>query len=105
MKHLAICLSIALATITSACAPTQTSRGTGEVIDDASINTRVKTKIAQTQGLGDALTVNVNTFKGVVSLAGFVDTSEQMRMAVQAAKSVPGVTEVRNNLQLKPKTQ
>lgn len=105
MKHLAISLMIAFATLISACAPTEKSRGTGEFIDDASLTTRVKTKIAQTQGLGEALAINVDTYRGVVSLAGFVDTAEQSRMAVQAARSVPGVAEVRNNLQIKPRTQ
>lgn len=105
MKHLAVSLMIAFATLTSACAPTEKSRGTGEVIDDASVNTRVKTKIAQTQGLGEALKINVDTYRGVVSLAGFVDNAEQAKLAVQAARSVAGVTEVRNNLQIKPRTQ
>lgn len=103
MKRLAISISIVLATLISACAPTETSRGTGQFIDDASVNTRVKTKIAQTQGVGDALAINVDTYRGVVSLAGFVDNAEQARLAVEAARSVPGVTNVKNNLQIKPK--
>lgn len=105
MKHLAISISIVLATLISACSPTEKSRGTGEFIDDASVTTRVKTKIAQTQGVGDALAINVDTYRGVVSLAGFVDNAEQARVAVQAARSVPGVANVKNNLQVKPKTQ
>ncbi len=103
MKRLAISLSIVFATLLAACAPTEQSRGTGQVIDDASLTTRVKTKIAQTQGLGDALAINVDTYKGVVSLAGFVDNAEQMRIALQAARDVPGVASVKNNLEIKPR--
>ena len=105
MKHLAISISVVLATMISACAPTEKSRGTGEVIDDASLTTRVKTKIAQTQGLGEALNINVDSYRGVVSLAGFVDNAEQARMAVQAARGVPGVSDVKNNLQVKPRAK
>ncbi len=105
MKHLVMYSTLLFATLLSACAPTQTSRGTGQVIDDASLTTRVKTQIAQTQGIGDALAINVDTYRRVVSLAGFVDTPDQMRVALQAARSVAGVTEVRNNLQLKPRAK
>jgi hyperosmotically inducible protein len=105
MKRLAICLSIAFATMITACAPTENSRGTGQFIDDASVTTRVKTQLAQTAGLGEALAINVDTYRGVVSLAGFVNNAEQIQMAVQAAQRVPGVVSVRNNLQIKPRPQ
>lgn len=101
MRYFAICLSIAMAVAMTACAPTQTSRATGEVIDDAAITTRVKTEIAQTQGLGEALAINVSTYRGTVSLSGFVDTADQVKAATQAARRVPGVSDVKNNLEIK----
>jgi hyperosmotically inducible protein len=103
MKRLTISLSIAAAVLTAACAPTQNSRGTGEVVEDASITTRVKTKIAQMAGVSEAASINVDTYKNVVSLAGWVDSPEQARIALQAAQSVPGVQGVRNNLEIKPR--
>ncbi len=101
MRKLFACLSVAFAMGLVACAPTNTSRGTGEVVDDASITTRVKTEIAQTQGLGEAVAINVDTYRGVVSLAGFVDNETQARKAGEVARNVPGVTSVKNNLQIK----
>lgn len=103
MKFLTACLSMVMAAALTACAPTQTSRATGEVIDDAAITARVNTEIAKTQGLSEAATINVTTFRGVVSLAGFVDNQQQARAAVQAASRVPGVEQVKNNLQIKPR--
>lgn len=103
MKHPIYFFSIIFALFLSACAPTQTSRSTGQTIDDAAITARVKTEIAQTQGLGEAVAVNVDTYRGVVSLAGFVDNEQQRRNAEQAAKRVTGVEKVFNNLQLKRK--
>lgn len=102
MKILTICFALAFAALTAACAPTQTSRGTGQVFDDATLTAKVKTEIAQTQGLGKAAAINVDTYRGVVSLAGFVDNSQQATTAVKAARSVEGVKDVKNNLQIKP---
>lgn len=102
MKKFLATLSIIFAMGLVACAPTKTSRGTGEVVDDASITARVKTEIAQTQGMSEAAAINVDTYRGVVSLAGFVDNETQARKAVEAARNVPGVTSVKNNLQIKP---
>ena len=103
MKKLTYLCTVAFAAFLTACAPTQTSRGTGQVIDDAAITARVKTQIAQTQGLGEAAAINVDTYRGVVSLAGFVDNEQQVRTAVQAADKVPGVNKVVSNLQIKSK--
>ena len=102
MKKFLACLSVVSALGLAACSPTQTSRGTGEVIDDATLTSRVKTEIAQTAGLGDAAAINVDTYRGVVSLAGFVDNEAQARKAVEIASKVSGVTSVKNNLQIKP---
>lgn len=105
MKKLIACLTIILTMGLTACAPTKTSRGTGEVIDDASLTARVKTEIAKTQGVGEAATINVDTYRGEVSLAGFVDNQEQANKAVEAARKVPGVNSVKNNLQVKPRNK
>ncbi len=102
MKLMSAYAAVVVAGTLIACAPTQTSRGTGQVLDDVAVTAKVKTEIAQTQGLGEAAQINVDTYRGVVSLAGFVNSEQQARIAVQAARRVPGVEEVRNNLQVKP---
>jgi hyperosmotically inducible protein len=101
-KILTICLTLAFAALTAACSSTATSRGTGQVFDDATITTKVKTQIARDDGIGQAAAINVDTYRGVVSLAGFVDNEKQASSAVKAARSVEGVKEVKNNLQIKP---
>lgn len=103
MKKLATLLPIMFALLLGACAPTQTSRSTGQTLDDASITTRVKTAIAQTQGVGKAASINVDTYRGVVSLAGFIDTEQEKRDAEKTAAGVSGVEKVFNNLQIKNK--
>lgn len=101
MKLTSLLFSLVFSLFLAACAPTQTSRSTGETLDDAAITARVKTEIAQTQGIGEAAMINVDTYRGVVSLAGFVDSEQQRRIAEQAASKVKGVTRVINNLELK----
>lgn len=95
-------LPLCFAAVLGACAPTQTSRSTGQTLDDAAITTRVKTAIAQNESLGQALAVNVDTYRGVVSLSGFVDNRRQANEAARVATSVAGVERVINNLQVKP---
>lgn len=94
---------VALLAALMACAPTPTSRATGQVVDDATLTARVKTELAKTEGLGEAISINVDTYRGVVSLSGFVDNDQARQSAVNAARRVEGVSEVRNNLQIKPR--
>lgn len=101
MRMAKIFLPLVFALSAAACAPTQTSRSTGQTLDDSAITARVKTEIAQTAGMGEAAVINVDTYRGVVSLAGFVDNEQQKATAAQAAKRVPGVDKVVNNLEIK----
>jgi osmotically-inducible protein OsmY len=45
--------------------------------------------------------INVETFKGVVQLSGFVSSRADIAKAVEIARSVKGVTSVKNDMQLK----
>jgi osmotically-inducible protein OsmY len=70
----------------------------GEHIDDTTITTTVKAKLAAEKGT--TLTrVQVDTDRGVVQLSGVVETAADKAKAEQIARSVSGVKAVRNNLQ------
>jgi osmotically-inducible protein OsmY len=45
--------------------------------------------------------INVETFKGVVQLSGFVGTREDINRAVEIARGVKGVVSVKNDMRLK----
>src|SRR5687768_4173694 len=79
-----------------------TSRSAGEFTNDAALTAKVKTAIANDAGLGSAANINVNSYRGVVQLNGFVSSADQIQRAAQAAGKVEGVTRVDNNLQVKP---
>jgi len=82
------------------CAGTSKSEGTGEYVDDSVITTKVKTAIFKEPTLKSA-EINVETFKGVVQLSGFVSTQANIYKAVEVARNVNGVTNVKNDMRLK----
>lgn len=82
------------------CAGTSTKEGTGEYFDDTVITTKVKAAIFNEPSLKSA-EINVETFKGVVQLTGFVSSRADINKAVDVARGVMGVTSVRNDMRLK----
>jgi hyperosmotically inducible periplasmic protein len=76
------------------------SRSTGTYVDDKTISAKIKADL-----IGDPLTkareIDVNTYKGIVQLSGFVDTPEASQRAEQIARNTKGVVDVKNNLIVK----
>lgn len=85
----------------TACTPTPHRETVGEYMDDATITTRVKAAMASDSNVS-AREVNVETYRGVVQLSGFVDSESEARRAVEVARKVPGVQSVRNDIRIKP---
>jgi hyperosmotically inducible protein len=73
----------------------------GETIDDATITTRVKTALLNDPDVG-GLRIDVDTFKGVVTLSGRVKTKEEETKAVALARKISGVSDVKSTLQVQP---
>lgn len=82
------------------CASTSTQEGTGEYVDDSVITTKVKAAIFNEPTLKVA-EINVETFKGIVQLSGFVSSSTAASKAVDLARSVKGVKSVKNDMRIK----
>jgi osmotically-inducible protein OsmY len=85
---------------TIGCASTAKSEGTGEYVDDSVITTKVKTAIFEQPNLKSA-EINVETFKGIVQLSGFVSSRESANTAIMLAKNVKGVTSVKDDMRVK----
>ena len=84
----------------SACAGSKTSESTGEYVDDSVITTKVKSLLAEDDFLR-SFQISVETFKGTVQLSGFVNSQQAVDKAGQIARSVKGVTTVKNSLIVK----
>ncbi len=82
------------------CSSTSKQESTGEYLDDSVITTKVKTEIFKDPALKSA-EINVETFKGVVQLSGFVNSQGDINKAVGIAQGVKGVISVKNAMQLK----
>jgi osmotically-inducible protein OsmY len=82
------------------CASTSKHEGTGEYVDDTVITSKVKTAIFAEPTLKSA-EINVETFKGVVQLSGFVSSPAAESTAVAVAGKVAGVKSVKNDMRLK----
>jgi hyperosmotically inducible protein len=76
-------------------------RSTATTMDDASITAGVKTDLIEDADT-KAHQINVETRNGVVQLNGFVDSTAARTEAERIALEVEGVTEVRNNLEVRP---
>lgn len=83
-----------------ACAGSDTRQSTGEYIDDAAITSKVKSRLLSADDVS-GLAVEVETYKGVVQLSGFVDSDAEKRRAEDLAEEVSGVRSVRNDIQVK----
>jgi hyperosmotically inducible protein len=83
--------------VASACSATRTQQSAGEVIDDSVLTSKVKVALID-DPTTKAGQINVETYRGVVQLGGFVDNAQQKAQATKVARSVTGVKEVRNDL-------
>lgn len=82
------------------CASTPAKEGSGEYVDDSVITTKVKAAIFNEPTLKSA-EINVETFKGVVQLSGFVNSQSDINKAVEVARGVNGVQSVKNDMRSK----
>ena len=82
------------------CATQSEPQSPGAYMDDSWITTKVKTAILNEPSL-KVMQINVETYKGVVQLSGFVDSAASQAKAVEVARSVQGVTSVKNDLRLR----
>lgn len=77
--------------------PAMADKTTGEHVDDGSIVTQVKASLLTEKGVPSS-DINVEVYKGVVLLSGFVKTQAEKDAAGKVAKDTKGVASVRNEI-------
>jgi osmotically-inducible protein OsmY len=95
-KTLVLATMLAVPLATAGCGKT-----VGETIDDTTITTRVKTAMLNDPAVG-GLRIDVDTFKGVVTLSGRVKSQAEKDQAIALARGIDGVTEVKDAMQVIP---
>ena len=99
-KTISSILAAVVLTTLIGCASSTKKESTGEYIDDSLITTKVKTAVLNEPTLKSS-EINVETFKGVVQLSGFVNSQADIQKAADVAGNVKGVVSVRNDMRLK----
>ena len=74
----------------------------GANIDDATITSKVKASFVADAKVS-ANQIKVNTYEGVVQLAGFANSPEEALRAEQIARATSGVKAVKNDIRLAQK--
>lgn len=101
IKSIVLATLLAVAAVSSiGCASTSTSEGSGEYVDDTVITAKVKSAFLGEKGLKVA-EINVETFKGVVQLSGFIESRADADRAIGLARAVSGVTSVKDDMRIK----
>ena len=100
LKRLSAVFIVASVVSVLGCATQSEPQSAGAYMGDAWVTTQVKTGILNEPSL-KVTQINVETYKSVVQLSGFVDNSASQTKAVEIAKAVKGVTSVKNDLRLR----
>ena len=85
------------ALFTSGCAVSGGQSSVGQYVDDATITTRVKARMAEDKTVS-AMRINVETLNGTVQLSGFAASEAEKDQAAALARGVPDVKAVRNDI-------
>ena len=93
---LAVAATVSLVQLTG-CAVARDQQTVGSYIDDATITTRVKARMAADKSVS-ATSISVETLKGTVQLSGFAKSADERATAERIARSTPGVQAVRNDI-------
>ena len=101
MKYKVFAILTAMALAFSA--PVMAQKSAGDLVDDGAIATSVKASLLAEKGVPSS-DVNVEVYKGVVLLSGFVKTQAEKDAAGKVAKNVKDVGSVRNQLVVHPST-
>jgi osmotically-inducible protein OsmY len=100
-KYSAATVLLLVVTLIAPLLLTACGKSVGETVDDATITTRVKTSLLNDPDVA-GLRIDVDTFKGVVTLSGAVKTAAERDKAIALARKIGGVTDVKSTLQIQP---
>jgi osmotically-inducible protein OsmY len=73
---------------------------TGAYVDDSAITAKVKARLVEDPRTS-GMSISVDTNRGTVQLSGFVSDPNEKKAATEVARSVSGVKEVQNDIQIK----
>jgi osmotically-inducible protein OsmY len=87
--------------LASGCAVSRGQESVGAYIDDTGITSLVKSRFFEDKDVAGS-SISVETLKGTVMLSGFAKSALERNKAEAIARSVKGVTSVRNEIAVRP---
>jgi len=96
-RALVLLVAALVGVVAVASLPAQAQKSAGESLDDSTINATVKAELIANAST-KARQINVETYKSVVQLSGFVESETEKADAERIAGAVGGVREVRNSI-------
>jgi hyperosmotically inducible protein len=100
LNHIIVLILMVCCTVFFSACYTPAGRSPGDVVDDATITTQIKTSLIAEKVLS-GIAISVTTFEGEVTLTGAVNNSQQKTRASDIAYSIRGVKKVENLLKIK----
>ena len=97
----AIFAGLVILVSTVSCSVVRDQQTVGEYIDDATITTQVKARMLDSADVSGT-SISVETLNGTVILSGFATSATEKATAESIANRVNGVTEVRNEIVVRP---
>ncbi|HSI49598.1 MAG TPA: BON domain-containing protein [Ideonella sp.] len=98
---LAAVISATAVLSTTGCAVGREQESVGAYIDDSALTARVKSAFASDPTVS-AMSISVETMKGVVQLSGFAKSTAERSQADAIARGTGGVKAVRNDIVVRP---
>lgn len=100
LKYFSVFVMVLALFFSLGCVSTSTQESTGQYVDDSVITTKVKSAIFNEPTLSSA-EINVETYKGMVQLSGFVKSQTDINTAAKVARGIIGVQSVKNDMRTK----
>jgi osmotically-inducible protein OsmY len=98
---IAIATTAVVLLVSTGCAVQRGQETVGAYVDDSGITTLVKARFVENKQV-DAAAISVETLKGTVMLSGFAKNASERATAESIARGVKGVTNVRNEIAIRP---
>ena len=98
---LALITGLVIVSGTVSCSVARDQQTVGAYIDDATITTQVKARMLSNSDVSGT-SISVETLNGTVILSGFATSSTEKATAESIPRGVNGVTEIRNEIVVRP---
>jgi hyperosmotically inducible protein len=97
----AVFAALGALTVLPGCAVSRGQSTVGQYVDDATITTQAKARMAENKSV-DAAAISVETLNGEVMLTGFAKSATEKATAEKIVRDLNGVKRVKNDIVVRP---